>query len=173
MALVGDKVECKKLAKKSKVPTVPGSDGAVDDEKVALRIAQEIEYPVIIKAAAGGGGRGMRVAHNDVSLRAGFRQAQAEAENAFKDSTVYIEKFVEFGRHVEVQIIADHHGNALHLWERDCSMHRRHQKLVEESPSPLLKGDVRRELCESAVRLIKAAGYTNAGTVELDRKSVG
>jgi len=172
MALLGDKVECKKLAKKAKVPTVPGSDGAVDDEKVALRIAQEIEYPVIIKAAAGGGGRGMRVAHNDVSLRAGFKQARAEAENAFKDSTVYIEKYVEFGRHVEVQVIADHHGNAVHLWERDCSMQRRHQKLVEESPSPVLRPEVRRELCESAVRLIKAAGYANAGTVEflVDKK---
>jgi acetyl-CoA carboxylase, biotin carboxylase subunit len=166
MAAVGDKVECKKLAKKAKVPTVPGSDGAVDDEKVALRIAQEIGYPVIIKAAAGGGGRGMRVAHNDVSLRAGFKQAQAEAENAFKDSTVYIEKYVEYGRHVEVQILADNHGNAVHLWERDCSMQRRHQKLVEESPSPVLKQAVREKLCESAVRLVKAAGYTNAGTVE-------
>src|SRR5688572_20719347 len=172
MALLGDKVECKRLAKKSKVPTVPGSDGAVDDEKVALRIAQEIEYPVIIKAAAGGGGRGMRVAHNDVSLRSGFKQAQAEAENAFKDSTVYIEKYVEFGRHVEVQILADHHGNAVHLWERDCSMQRRHQKLVEESPSPMLRPEVRKELCESAVRLVKAAGYANAGTVEflVDKK---
>src|SRR5438874_2450582 len=166
MALLGDKVECKKLAKKTKVPTVPGSDGAVDDEKVALRIAAEIEYPVIIKAAAGGGGRGMRVAHNDVSLRAGFRQAQAEAENAFKDSTVYIEKYVEYGRHVEVQILADHHGNAIHLWERDCSMQRRHQKLVEESPSPALSAETRKDLCDSAVRLTKAAGYANAGTVE-------
>jgi acetyl-CoA carboxylase biotin carboxylase subunit len=172
MAAVGDKVECKKLAKKAKVPTVPGSDGAVDDEKVALRIAQEIEYPVIIKAAAGGGGRGMRVAHNDVSLRAGLRQAQAEAENAFKDSTVYIEKYVEFGRHVEVQILADHHGNAVHLWERDCSMQRRHQKLVEESPSPALSPETRTRLCEAAVRLVKTAGYTNAGTVEflVDKK---
>ncbi len=166
MAAVGDKVACKKLAKKAKVPTVPGSDGAVDDEKVALRIAREIGYPVIIKAAAGGGGRGMRVAHNDVSLRAGLRQAQAEAENAFKDSTVYIEKYVEFGRHVEVQILADHHGNAVHLWERDCSMQRRHQKLVEESPSPALSSETRQRLCESAVRLVKSAGYTNAGTVE-------
>ena len=166
MAAVGDKVACKKLAKKSKVPTVPGSDGAVDDEKVALKIANEIGYPVIIKAAAGGGGRGMRVAHNEVSLRAGLRQARAEAENAFKDSTVYIEKYVEFGRHVEVQILADSHGNTVHLWERDCSMQRRHQKLVEESPSPGLRQDVREKLCESAVRLVKAAGYTNAGTVE-------
>jgi acetyl-CoA carboxylase biotin carboxylase subunit len=166
MAAVGDKVACKKLAKKAKVPTVPGSDGAVDDEKVALKVAGEIGYPVIIKAAAGGGGRGMRVAHNDVSLRAGLKQAQAEAENAFKDSTVYIEKYVEFGRHVEVQILADSHGNAIHLWERDCSMQRRHQKLVEESPSPFLQQSVREKLCEAAVRLVKAAGYVNAGTVE-------
>src|SRR5687768_13146349 len=166
MAAVGDKVECKRLARKSKVPTVPGSDGAVDDEKQALKVANDIGYPVIIKAAAGGGGRGMRVAHNDVSLRAGFKQAQAEAENAFKDSTVYIEKYVEYGRHVEVQILADNHGNAVHLWERDCSMQRRHQKLVEESPSPVLRQAVREKLCDAAVRLVKAAGYTNAGTVE-------
>jgi acetyl-CoA carboxylase biotin carboxylase subunit len=166
MAAVGDKVECKRLAKRAKVPTVPGSEGAVEDEKEALKLAREIGYPVIIKAAAGGGGKGMRLAHNDVSLQAGLRQAQAEAEAAFKDSTVYIEKYVEFGRHVEVQVLADRHGNAVHLWERDCSMQRRHQKLVEESPSPLLKPEVRRELCEAAVRLIKAANYTNAGTVE-------
>jgi acetyl-CoA carboxylase biotin carboxylase subunit len=166
MAAVGDKVACKRLAKKAKVPTVPGSDGAIEDEKLALKLCEQIGYPVIIKAAAGGGGRGMRVAHNDVSLRAGIKQARAEAENAFKDSTVYIEKYVEYGRHVEVQVIADAHGNACHLWERDCSMQRRHQKLVEESPSPVLKQSVREALCESAVRLIKAAGYTNAGTVE-------
>jgi acetyl-CoA carboxylase biotin carboxylase subunit len=108
----------------------------------------------------------MRVAHNDVSLRAGLKQAKAEAENAFKDSTVYIEKFVEYGRHIEVQILADSHGNAVHLWERDCSMQRRHQKLVEESPSGFLKASVREEICAAAVRLIKTAGYTNAGTVE-------
>jgi acetyl-CoA carboxylase, biotin carboxylase subunit len=166
MEAVGDKVACKKLAKKAKVPTVPGSDGAVDDEKMAIKLASQIGYPVIIKAAAGGGGRGMRVAHNDVSLRAGLKQAQAEAENAFKDSTVYIEKYVEFGRHVEVQILGDNQGNVIHLWERDCSMQRRHQKLLEESPSPALKPEVREKLCESAVRLVKAAGYVNAGTVE-------
>jgi acetyl-CoA carboxylase, biotin carboxylase subunit len=166
MLALGDKVECKKLAKKAKVPTVPGSDGAVEDEKTALEIADKIGYPVIIKAAAGGGGRGMRVAHNDVSLRAGFKQAALEAENAFKDPTVYIEKYVEYGRHVEVQIIADTHGNAVHLYERDCTMQRRHQKLVEESPCPVLSQEKREELCASAVRLIKAAGYYNAGTVE-------
>ena len=166
MASVGDKVQCKRMARKARVPTVPGSEGEVAEEKDALKVAREIGYPVIIKAAAGGGGRGMRVAHNDVSLQGGLRQAQAEAENAFKNSTVYIEKFVEYGRHVEVQVIADRHGNAVHLWERDCSMQRRHQKLVEESPSPLLKPKVREQLCQSAVRLIKAANYTNAGTVE-------
>ncbi len=166
MAAVGDKVECKRLAKKAKVPIVPGSDGEVEDEKHALNVANDIGYPVIIKAAAGGGGRGMRVAHNEVSLRAGIKQAQAEAENAFKDSTVYIEKYIERGRHVEVQILGDHFGNLVHLWERDCSLQRRHQKLVEESPSPLLRKDVREALCNSAVRLAKAAGYSNAGTVE-------
>ncbi|MCY2953097.1 MAG: acetyl-CoA carboxylase biotin carboxylase subunit [Planctomycetota bacterium] len=166
MAAVGDKVECKRLAKKVKVPTVPGSEGSVDDERAALAIANEIGYPVIIKAAAGGGGRGMRLAHNEVSLRAGIAAAQAEAENAFKNSTVYLEKYIEHARHVEVQILADHHGNTIHLFERDCSLQRRHQKLVEESPSPLLSDETRQELCAAAIRLVKAAGYTSAGTVE-------
>ena len=173
MLALGDKVHCKRLARKSKVPTVPGSEGAIEDEKEAIKIAAEIGYPVIIKASAGGGGRGMRVAHNEATLRAGIKQAALEAENAFKDATVYLEKYVEYGRHVEVQVIADQHGNAAHLWERDCSMQRRHQKLVEESPSPLLDQKTRENLCESAVRLIKAAGYYNAGTVEylVDQKN--
>jgi len=166
MAAVGDKVECKKLARKSKVPTVPGSEGAVEDERAALGIANEIGYPVIIKAAAGGGGRGMRLAHNEVSLRAGIKAAQAEAENAFKNSTVYLEKYIERSRHVEVQVIADSHGNTLHLFERDCSLQRRHQKLVEESPSAILSGATRVELCAAALRLMKAAEYASAGTVE-------
>ena len=166
MAAIGDKVACKKLARKAKVPTVPGSDGEVEDEEKAVKLVDEIGYPVIIKAAAGGGGRGMRVANNEVSLRAGFNSAKLEAEKAFKDSTVFIEKYIQFGRHVEVQVIADQHGNAVHLWERDCTMQRRHQKLVEESPSPILDQKTREELCASAVRLVKAAGYYNAGTVE-------
>jgi acetyl-CoA carboxylase biotin carboxylase subunit len=166
MAAIGDKVACKKVAKKAKVPTVPGSDGEVEDEEKAVRIANECGYPVIIKAAAGGGGRGMRVAHNEVSLRAGIKQARLEAENAFKNPTVFIEKYIEFGRHVEVQIIGDQHGNVVHLYERDCTMQRRHQKLVEESPSPILTPEIREELCASAVRLAKAAGYYSAGTVE-------
>jgi acetyl-CoA carboxylase biotin carboxylase subunit len=166
MAALGDKLEAKRLAKKAKVPTLPGSDGPVEDEKHAMNVAADIGYPVIIKAAAGGGGRGMRVAHNEVSLRAGIKQAKAEAENAFRDSTVYLEKYVERGRHVEVQFLGDQHGNAVHLWERDCSLQRRHQKLVEESPSPALTPETREALCAAAVRLCKAAGYSSAGTVE-------
>jgi acetyl-CoA carboxylase biotin carboxylase subunit len=166
MAAIGDKVACKKLARKAKVPTVPGSDGEVDDEDKAVKLCREIGYPVIIKAAAGGGGRGMRVAHNEATLRSGLNQCRLEAEKAFKNATVFIEKYIQFGRHVEVQIIADQHGNAVHLWERDCTMQRRHQKLVEESPSPILDQKTREALCASAVRLVKAAGYYNAGTVE-------
>jgi acetyl-CoA carboxylase, biotin carboxylase subunit len=166
MAAIGDKVACKNVAKKANVPTVPGSDGEVETEEQAVEVADKIGYPVIIKAAAGGGGRGMRVAHNEVTLRAGIKSARLEAENAFKNPTVFIEKYIEFGRHVEVQIIGDTHGNVVHLYERDCTMQRRHQKLVEESPSPILSPQQREELCASAVRLAKAANYYNAGTVE-------
>src|SRR5690606_16816685 len=166
MLAVGDKVHCKQLARKANVPTVPGSNGEIATESEAVEICNKIGYPVIIKAAAGGGGRGMRVAHNEATLKAGLRQAKVEAEAAFKNGTVYIEKFVEYGRHVEVQVIADQHGNAVHLWERDCSMQRRHQKLVEESPSPAISQKTREAMCASAVRLIKAANYSNAGTVE-------
>ena len=166
MLALGDKVQCKKIAKRANVPTVPGSDGAVEDEAVAVELCEKIGYPVIVKASAGGGGRGMRVAHNEATLRAGLKQAALEAENAFKDPTVYIEKYIEAGRHIEVQVIADQHGNACHLYERDCTMQRRHQKLVEESPSPVLDPKTREELCASAVRLVKESGYYNAGTVE-------
>ena len=166
MAAIGDKVACKKLARKAKVPTVPGSEGEVEDEEKAVKLCNDIGYPVIIKAAAGGGGRGMRVAHNEATLRSGINQARLEAEKAFKNSTVFIEKYIQYGKHVEVQVIADQHGNAVHLWERDCTMQRRHQKLVEESPSPILDQKTREDLCASAVRLVKAAGYYNAGTVE-------
>ena len=120
----------------------------------------------MIKATAGGGGKGMRVAGNEVSLRAGLQAASAEAEKAFSNAGVYLEKYVERPRHVEVQVLADTHGNAVHLWERDCSMQRKHQKLIEESPAPNLPQDVRENICNSAVRLIKGAGYQNAGTVE-------
>src|SRR5207302_6073598 len=136
MALLGNKNEARKLAKRARVPVVPGSEGLVTDEKEALRLAHEIGFPVLIKAAAGGGGRGMRVAYNDISLQAGLKAARQEAEKAFKDGSVYLEKYIEQPRHIEVQILADHHGNLVHLWERDCSLQRRHQKLVEESPAP-------------------------------------
>jgi acetyl-CoA carboxylase biotin carboxylase subunit len=166
IAQLGDKVAARELARKADVPVVPGSDGAVDDEKRALDVAQSIGYPVIIKAAAGGGGRGMRVARNEPSLLAGFHAARSEAEAAFGDGTVYLEKFVENPRHIEVQILADRHGKILHLGERDCSIQRRHQKLIEESPSPSLTPDLRASICAAAVRVARAANYTNAGTVE-------
>jgi acetyl-CoA carboxylase biotin carboxylase subunit len=166
MNAVGDKVNCKTLAKAADVPTVPGSDGAIEDEAEAAALCEKIGYPVIIKAAAGGGGRGMRVARSEASLRSGLNAARREAEAAFKNDTVFIEKYIEFGRHVEVQVIADTHGNAVHLWERDCSLQRRHQKLMEESPSPHISQATRETMCAAAVRLIRQAGYHNAGTVE-------
>ncbi|MCC6782862.1 MAG: acetyl-CoA carboxylase biotin carboxylase subunit [Planctomycetes bacterium] len=166
IAALGDKVEAKRIAREAKVPSVPGSEGPVDSEKDALAIARSIGYPVLIKAAAGGGGRGMRVAHNDVSLVNGYHSARAEAEGAFKNSTVYIEKYLDRPRHVEIQILADQHGNVVHLGERDCSLQRRHQKLVEESPCPVLDPKTRQAMGEAAVRLARAANYHSAGTVE-------
>jgi acetyl-CoA carboxylase biotin carboxylase subunit len=166
MSQLGDKVRCKQLAIKHKVPTAPGSKGKIESEDQAIKIAREIGYPVIVKASAGGGGRGMRVAHNDISLRSGIMSAMAEAESAFGDATIYIEKFIERARHIEVQILGDQHGNVYHLWERDCTMQRRHQKLIEEAPSPALSDSQRDDVCKAAVRLAKAAGYFSAGTVE-------
>ncbi|MFA9477834.1 acetyl-CoA carboxylase biotin carboxylase subunit [Phycisphaerales bacterium AB-hyl4] len=166
MQTLGDKVQCKQLAIRSKVPTSPGSKGRIDDEDEAVKVAHEIGFPVIIKASAGGGGRGMRVAHNDMSLRSGLKAAMTEAEAAFGDGGVYVEKFIEKARHVEVQIIGDQHGNVVHLWERDCTMQRRKQKLIEEAPCPVLKEDERERLCKAATRLCKAANYYSAGTVE-------
>ena len=166
MRTLGDKVACKQLAIKHKVPTSPGSKGKIDDEEKALHRAREIGYPVIIKAAAGGGGRGMRVAHNDISLRSGIGQARAEAEAAFGDGSVYIEKFIDNARHIEVQILGDQHGNVIHLFERDCTMQRRKQKLIEEAPCPVINDDQRKKLCQAAARLCKAAKYFSAGTVE-------
>lgn len=166
MRRLGNKNEARKLAKKAKVPVVPGSEGLVTDEAQALKIAHEMGYPVLIKAAAGGGGRGMRVARNDISLQSGLTAAQQEAESAFKDGSVYIEKYIEQPRHIEVQLLGDRHGNVVHLFERDCSLQRRHQKLVEESAAPNLPEEVRQKICESAVRLAKEAGYYNAGTCE-------
>ncbi|MBI3097922.1 MAG: acetyl-CoA carboxylase biotin carboxylase subunit [Planctomycetes bacterium] len=163
---VGDKVRARALAIELGIPVSPGSDKPVADEKEAVRIAHEIGFPVMIKAAAGGGGRGMRVARNDVSLVSNLYAAQAEAQAAFKDPSVYIEKLVEHPRHVEIQVLGDEYGNLVHLGERDCTTQRRHQKLVEESPSPVLTEDLRRRMGECAVRFARAARYTNAGTVE-------
>jgi acetyl-CoA carboxylase biotin carboxylase subunit len=166
MALVGDKNAARKLAQEVGVPTVPGSDGLVANENEALAIAHQIGFPVLIKASAGGGGRGMRVALNDSALTAAFQQAQAEAEAAFGNGDIYLEHYVEHPRHVEVQVLADLSGNVVHLWERDCTMQRRHQKLIEESPASQLDEATRQAMCEAAVRLVKAANYSNAGTVE-------
>jgi len=166
MALLGDKVQARKLARKAKVPLVPGSTGAVETDEEAIAVAERIGYPVMIKAAAGGGGRGIRTVHNEATLRASLRNARAEAEAAFKDGRLYIEKLIERPRHVEVQVLADKKGNVVHLWERDCSLQRRNQKLVEESPSPHISTRTRRKICQAAVRLIKAAGYYSAATCE-------
>jgi acetyl-CoA carboxylase biotin carboxylase subunit len=166
MHLLGNKNEARKLAKKAGVPVVPGSAGLINNEQEALAVAREMGFPVLIKAAAGGGGKGMRVARNDISLQGGLKAARQEAEKAFKDGSVYIEKYIEQPRHVEVQILGDRHGNVVHLWERDCSLQRRHQKLVEESPAPNLPHAVREEICAAAVRLVKTANYFNAGTCE-------
>jgi acetyl-CoA carboxylase biotin carboxylase subunit len=166
MQMLGDKVQARALAKKAKVPLVPGSAGNVADEDEAVEVAEKIGYPVMIKAAAGGGGRGMRPAHNEATLRSNFRNARAEAESAFRDGSLYIEKLIERPRHVEVQLLGDQKGNIVHLWERDCSLQRRHQKLVEESPSPHISARTRNKLCNAAVRLARTAGYYSAGTCE-------
>ena len=164
--MMGDKAVAKDTVRKAKVPTVPGSDGPVTTETEAIKIARKIGYPVIIKAVAGGGGRGMRIAHNDVSLAKEFNVARNEAEKAFGNGSVYLEKYIEKPRHIEFQILADSHGKTLHLGERDCSVQRRHQKLIEESPSPFLTPSLRKEMGKAAIRAAEAAQYQNAGTIE-------
>ncbi len=166
MARLGDKVACKIAAKEAGVPIFPGSPGAIEDEDEAARIAEKIGYPVIIKAAAGGGGRGMRVCHNEAALRSNLRNASTEAKAAFGNGAVFIEKFLEHARHVEVQVLGDKHGNAVHLFERDCSMQRRHQKVIEEAPAPGVDRRKITNLCESAAKLIREAHYAGAATVE-------
>ena len=165
-----DKASSRDLAKKAGVPTPPGSDGLVEDEQTAMKTARKIGYPVLIKATAGGGGRGMRVAHNDISLIKGYHTARSEAEKAFGNSGVYIEKFIENPRHIEFQILGDNRGNIIHLGERDCSVQRRNQKLVEETPTPLIEmgkfKDLRKKMGRAAVKIAEMAKYTNAGTVE-------
>ncbi len=166
MRLLGDKASARAVARKAKVQIVPGSDGVLEDDNETLQIAERVGFPIMIKASAGGGGRGMRLVHDKTDLLATIKQARQEAGGAFNNSAVYIERFIERPRHVEVQIIADLHGNIVHLGERDCTLQRRHQKLVEESPSPAISARTRTDLCAAAVKIARAAGYNSAGTVE-------
>jgi len=166
MQLLGDKVQARALARKAGVPVVPGSDGAIETDADALKLAKEMGYPVMVKAAAGGGGRGMRVVHNDINLRSAFNAAQAEAKAAFGDARVYLEKLLVEPRHVEVQVMADQNGNALHFYERDCSIQRRHQKMIEESPCSVLDARTREQLAKAALAIVKKAKYANAATIE-------
>ena len=166
IAAVGQKANARAMAIEAGVPVVPGSTGAVGDETAAVAVAREIGYPIMIKAASGGGGRGMRIARNEPSLIGGFHAARSEALAAFGDATVYLERFVENPRHVEVQILGDQHGEVVYLGERECSIQRRHQKLIEESPSPSIDDATREAMGAAAVRMAKRSGYHNAGTVE-------
>jgi len=166
LRLMGNKAAARQLAKKVGVPVVPGSDGPVETDEEAREVAREIGFPVMIKASAGGGGRGMRRANNEMALINYLNVARSEAEAAFGDPSVYIEKVIEQARHVEVQILGDQHGRVVHLGERDCSLQRRHQKLIEEAPCPIITPKLRRRLGEDAVKIAKAANYFGAGTVE-------
>ncbi len=166
IAAMGDKIESKKLAARTGVSTVPGHLDSIADAKQAAKIAKEIGYPVMVKASAGGGGKGMRIARNDKELAEGFTSAKNEARGAFGDDRVFIEKYVAEPRHIEIQVLADTHGNCVHLGERECSIQRRHQKVIEEAPSPLLDAATRKAMGEQAVALAKAVKYASAGTVE-------
>ncbi len=166
IAQMGDKAKAKEIAKKAGVPIIPGSDGPIKDEAEAIKIAKKIGFPVIIKAVAGGGGKGMRLAHNAVSLSKEIAIAQTEAQKAFGDSSVYIEKYLEEPRHIEFQIMADSHGNVIHLFERECSIQRRYQKIIEEGPSPFLTKELRKKMGDAAIAIAKECQYENAGTIE-------
>jgi len=166
IAAMGDKIESKKAAAKAKVSTVPGYLGEIADEKEAVKIADEIGYPVMIKASAGGGGKGMRIAHSKAEVAEGFRRARSEAKSSFGDDRVFIEKFIVNPRHIEIQVLGDKHGNVIYLGERECSIQRRNQKVVEEAPSPLLDKATREKMGTQAVALAEAVGYDSAGTVE-------
>lgn len=163
---LGDKAAARQLAKKARVPTVPGSDGVVESDEQAAQIASKVGYPVMVKALAGGGGKGLRIVRSEEDLKKALSMSRQEALKSFKHAGVYIEKFIENPRHVEVQILGDQKGHVVHLFERDCTAQRRYQKLIEESPSPGIDSRVRDDICKSAVRLAKSAGYYNAGTVE-------
>ena len=166
IAAMGDKIESKKAAAAAKVSTVPGHLGVIESEAEAIRIAEQIGYPVMIKASAGGGGKGMRIAHSRDEVTEGFTRARSEAKSSFGDERVFIEKFITDPRHVEIQVLGDKHGNVIHLGERECSIQRRNQKVIEEAPSPLLDAPTRKKMGDQAVALAKAVGYDSAGTVE-------
>lgn len=166
MEAMGDKLSAKALMKKAKVPTVPGSDGGVEDLAAATRITREIGFPVIIKASAGGGGKGMRVVRKEEDLESAFRACRSEGQNYFANPTVYIEKFVNDPKHIEIQVFGDTHGNVVHLFERECSVQRRHQKIIEEAPSPSVPQEVRIKMGEAAIRAAKQINYIGAGTIE-------
>ena len=166
IAAMGDKIASKKLANEAKVNTIPGYNDAIDTPEAAVEIAKGIGYPVMIKASAGGGGKGLRVAFNDKEAFEGFSACKNEARNSFGDDRVFIEKFVEEPRHIEIQVLGDGHGNAVYLWERECSIQRRHQKVIEEAPSPFISEETRKAMGEQAVALAKAVKYQSAGTVE-------
>ena len=164
--LMGDKMAAKRAAKKAGLPTIPGSGDIVNTKEEALKIAKKIKYPVIIKASQGGGGKGMRVCHNDIRLISAFLTAQREAEAAFGSPNVYIEKYIERPRHIEFQLLGDNRGHVIHLGERDCTIQRRHQKLIEETPSPVLDKKLRKKMGELSVKCARSIGYVNAGTIE-------
>ncbi|RAZ40273.1 acetyl-CoA carboxylase biotin carboxylase subunit [Campylobacter hyointestinalis] len=166
MALMSDKSKAKQVMMRAGIPVVPGSDGAIKDIEAAKKLAREIGYPVIVKAAAGGGGRGMRVVEKEEDLEKSFWSAESEAMSAFGDGTMYMEKYITNPRHIEVQVLGDEHGNVVHIGERDCSLQRRHQKLIEESPAVILDEKTRAELHATAVKATKAIGYAGAGTFE-------
>ena len=166
IAAMGDKIAAKKLATSAGVATVPGVLETIGDAETAVRAAREVGYPVMIKAAAGGGGKGMRIARDDAEVRDGFRSAASEARASFADDRLFIEKYVEEPRHIEIQVLGDAHGNVVHLFERECSIQRRHQKVIEEAPSPFLDAATRAAMGAQAVALAKAVGYRSAGTVE-------
>jgi acetyl-CoA carboxylase biotin carboxylase subunit len=164
--MMGDKIIAKKTAKDLGIPVVPGSDGEVRDEEHALEIANEIGYPVLLKATAGGGGKGMKVARNDGEMKEALSLAKAEAKNAFNNASMYMEKYLDHPRHIEIQILGDKHGNVVHLGERDCSLQRRHQKVIEEAPSPALNAEARKKIGDVAVKAMKKLGYESLGTIE-------
>lgn len=164
--MLGDKATAKETMKKAGIPVIPGSDGAVKNVEDARQIAEEIGYPVLVKASAGGGGRGIRLVEKESELEAQITAAKQESQSFFGDDGVYLEKFIINPRHVEIQIVADKHGNVVHLGERDCSMQRRNQKVLEESPSPIMTEELRKKMGEAAVKAAKACGYYNVGTIE-------